>query len=196
MTVLAAHNWPTNGDLIADVASLGYLDGWVLDPTYGRGLWWTKFRPPVFSFSDLKTGVDFRSLPYANSMFDAVAFDPPYVCKGGRTTSGIKEMDDRYGLEDAPKTPFELVRLICQGMSECCRVLKPQGYLLVKCMDYISSGRLVGGTVSVQNYAEQALGMETYERFTHVGSAGPQPAGRRQVHARNNASTLFIFRKP
>ena len=45
--VLAAGDWPSNADLIADVARL-YIrdDDRVMDVTYGRGTWWQRFRPP------------------------------------------------------------------------------------------------------------------------------------------------------
>ena len=36
VTVLAAKSWKTSADLIADVAKLGYLNGNILDPTYGK----------------------------------------------------------------------------------------------------------------------------------------------------------------
>lgn len=195
MTIIrAADTWVTNGALIADVAQLGYLDGWVLDPTYGNGLWWTHFRPKMFTFSDIKTGVDFTALPHDDNTFNAVAFDPPYVAKGGRSTSGIVNMDARYGLENAPKTPALLQDLIDEGLVECCRVLRPQGYLLVKVKNYVSSGNYWDGVYRTQQMAH-LLTLKLVDQFIHVGRPGPQPPGRRQVHARNNYSVLLIFKK-
>lgn len=81
MTVLATTRWPTNADLIRDCAGLGYLrDDWrTLDPTWGRGRWWTKWRPSDLIAHDLRLdGVDFRHLPHRDGEFDCVAFDPPY----------------------------------------------------------------------------------------------------------------------
>lgn len=192
--VRAADHWVDNSALIADAASLGYLDGWVLDPTYGRGLWWRQFRPAQFTICDIKTGVDFTNLPFDVQQFDAVAFDPPYVAKGGRDTSGIGEMDDRYGLKDAPKTPPALQTLINQGVSECARVLKWGGYLLVKTKPYISSGKYWDGPGKTAEFARYKV-LTLVDQFIHVGAPGPQPPGRTQVHARNNYSVLQVFRK-
>jgi tRNA G10 N-methylase Trm11 len=206
VTVLAAHSWRTNAELIADVAKLGYLrrEWLTLDPTWGRGKWWTIWAPDGGKLvrHDLHTldGVSFTDLPHEANTFDAVAFDPPYVSIGGRKTAGVKYgagMHAAFGLTDAPRTPIGLQLLIEEGMAECDRVLKPRGYLLVKCQDYVSSGKYWPGTFFTTQYATHyGLGLELVDRFEHVAThPRPQPAGRRQVHARRNLSTLLVFRK-
>lgn len=198
MTVLAAHTWPSNADLIADVAQLYLGDAeYVLDPTYGRGLWWTKWRPRLLVDHDIRNdGVDFRALPYDDDTFDAAAYDPPYVSVGGRATTGLPEMHDRYGLEAAPRSPADLQDLIDAGLTEVARVVKPQGIVLVKCQDYISSGKLWPGTHRTLTHALD-IGLHLVDRFEHIAAAPrPQPPGRRQVHARRNLSTLFVLSTP
>lgn len=198
--VLAAGNWKTNADLIADVAKLGYLNGHVLDPTYGRGVWWRRFRPTPLTACDLKEAkspfgkaVDFRDLPFKDNTFDAAAFDPPYMAPGGRSTSTADEFNDRFGTHTTPKTPQENQVMINAGLSEMNRVVRKNGFVLVKCMDYISSGKLFMGTYFTIHHAH-TLGMEVVERFEHVGNPGMQPSGRRQVHARRNLSTLLVLK--
>lgn len=196
--MLAATAWPTNADLIVDCVKLGYLadTDHVLDPTYGRGKWWTKWRPEKLTHHNRsKDGTDFRGLPYPGGSFDAIAYDPPYVCVGGRKTSGLQDYFQRYGMADTPDTPRGLQSLIDQGLVEMHRLVKPGGIVLVKCQDYVSSGRLWLGTHLTLGHA-LAQGFECIDRLEHVGSARPQPPGRRQVHARRNLSTLFVLRKP
>lgn len=205
--VLAAGRWPTNGHLIADVARL-YLepDSYVLDPTYGLGRWWTEYRPDRLEASDLDpeksptgTSVDFRALPHPPDLFDVVAFDPPYVSVGGRTTSTVPGMLNAYGIDSAPTSPAGVQALIDAGLAEAARVARPSGLILCKCMDYVSSGRLWPGTHHTLT-AALGLELELVDRFEHVGEPGPQPttnpdgSPRRQVHARRNLSTLFVFR--
>lgn len=201
--VLAANNWPNNAELIADVFRLGYIElgDDVLDATYGRGLWWKVYRPGFLVTNDIVQGradcnYDFRHLPeeWANR-FDVVAYDPPYVCVGGRETTGIPDLHDRYGLTDAPKNPRALQALMDLGLLEMKRVTRPGGLILMKCQDYISSGKLWPGTYYSQRQAV-TLGLEVVDRFEHIGHARPQPPGRKQVHARRNLSTLFVLRKP
>lgn len=206
--ILAANRWNTNGELIADCHKLNYLRNHdlILDPTFGGGKWWTHWRPQRMIFSDIKIdGTDFRNLPHRDEAFTAVAFDPPYCAKGGRETSGIRDMDDRYGQYDCPPTPELLQELINQGLNEMYRVVKPSankglhatkpnGIVLVKCMDYISSGKFFPGTHYTLSHAMR-LGFIQEDRMEHIGDPGPQPGGRRQVHARRNLSTLLVLRK-
>jgi len=195
--ILAATRWPTNAHMIEDCERLGYLraDWSVMDATFGKGVWWKRWRPDSLVEHDIALdGVDFRSLPENDDTYDAVAFDPPYVSKGGRKTTTIPDFFERYGLKDAPRTPAALQTYIDQGLSECVRVLKPKGVLLVKCKDYISSGRFWMGTHHTLTHA-LSTGLELVDRLEHVGRAGPQPTGRGQFHARRNLSTLFVLRK-
>ncbi len=195
--VLAAQSWPTNAHLLADVARLWIpVEGTVLDVTYGRGIWWKQFHPATLVTHDLRSdGVDFRQLPEADSTFDVVAFDPPYVCTGGRETSTISDFNERFGLHTTPRTPAELDNYIGAGLAECARVVKPHGVVLVKAMDYVWSGRYHPATHHLMVRAF-GLGLEIIDRFEMVGQVRPQPGGRRQVHARRNLSTLSVFRKP
>lgn len=203
MTVLAATAWPSNAELIAACADLGYLKftDRVLDPTYGRGTWWKEWRPADLTATDLHADLsfnrhDFTEMPWDDATFDAVAFDPPYVCVGGRKTTGLPEMHDRYGMTDAPTTPAGLQCLIEAGLHECIRVAKPGGIILAKTQDYITSGKFWPGTHYLLTYALDE-GLELVDRLEMISPAPrPQPPGRRQVHARRNLSTLFVFRLP
>jgi hypothetical protein len=198
VTVLAADTWRTNGHLIADMAVLGYLkaDDHVLDPTFGRGLWWTVWQPKALTVHDLRLdGTDFRNLPYDPGTFDAAVYDPPYVSVGGRKTTTIPELHDRFGLTDAPTTPAGVQQLINDGLTEVARVVKPRSNILVKCQDYVSSGKLWPGTHLTLNHAF-TLNLDLVDRLEHVGRPRPQPPGRRQVHARRNLSTLLVLRSP
>lgn len=195
--VLAATRWPSNAELIADCARLGYLKDTdhVLDPTFEKGVWWKAWRPErLTTHCNHEDGSDFRHLPYGDETFDAVAYDPPYVCVGGRTTTGIPEFHERFGLTEAPRTPWGLQALINEGLTEMHRVVKPAGIVLVKCQDYITSGKLWLGTHHTLTHALH-LGFEVVDRMEMVTSPRPQPPGRRQVHARRNLSTLFVLRK-
>lgn len=79
--------WASNAELIADgVRPLGWLpdDALVLDCTYGKGRFWTKYRPPRLVGVDLNplkaehVQADFVRLPFPDHCFDVVVFDPDY----------------------------------------------------------------------------------------------------------------------
>lgn len=193
--VMAIGEWRDNGELIADVAALGYLDGHVLDCTYGLGRFWTKWEPERLMASDLDVSkspcgvsVDFTAMPWTDRMFDAVVFDPPYKLNG-TPTEGV---DARYGVA-TPTRWQDRMDLIAAGVVECCRVLAPGGHLLVKCQDQVCSGQVRWQTDLVTRAAE-GEGLRKADRFDLL-SYRAQPAGRPQVHARRNSSQLLVFRK-
>jgi hypothetical protein len=202
-TVQSVVKCMTNGPLIAAAATLWIEDtDLVVDMTYGRGLFWTKYRPAQLVGHDLITdGVDFRHLPEADGTVDVAVFDPPYVSMGGRDTSTAHDLTGRYGLLAAPSSPAELAVLIADGIREANRVLKPRGRLMVKCMDYVSSGGLFLGRHNVVCNALD-LGMRQVDEFVHHSGVGPQPTEnldgtpRKQYHARRAHSFLCVFQKP
>lgn len=193
VTVFALGGWRTNGELIADVAKLGYLDGRVLDSTFGRGNFWTEWAPLELTTNDLVTDsmvtADFRHLPFADASFDTVVFDPPYRMSGRRDNS---DFDDRFGLSEY-RSNGEILDLLADGARECFRVTRR--FLLVKCQDQVNGGRVVWQTDFLTNVLGQA-GAEKVDRFDLMsrGRNGSH-ISRRQIHARRNHSTLLIFRK-
>jgi hypothetical protein len=194
MTILAADTWRTNAELMLACRDLGYLrdDWWTLDPTYGGGKWWTLWKPDLLTSP---SGHDFCKLAYPNNTFDAAVFDPPYVSTGGRRTSTIVDFNQRYGLVDAPRTPLDLHTQNAKGLAELYRVVKPSAYVLVKCMNYISSGKFQPG-VHWMCLSAWTIGFTQVDEFQHIGRPRPQPTRPKQVHARNNYSTLLVFQKP
>ena len=199
--VLAVGGWRNNAEMIRDaVVPLGYLraDWDTLDPTFGLGRFWALWCPDRLVASDLDpaksptgTPVDFRDLPHPDASFDAVVFDPPYKLNGTSTGRGASASDADYGVA-GPATWQARHELIRDGITEATRVLKPGGMLLVKCQDQVCSGQVRWQTREFAAHAE-GLGHRLVDRFDLLGHR-PQPAGRRQVHARRNTSTLLILR--
>jgi DNA modification methylase len=199
--ILAATRWATNGQLIADVSRLGYLPAGavVLDPTYGRGRWWTDYRPDHLIAHDLRLdGVDFRRLPESAASVDVVAFDPPYIAQGGRSTSTLastgNDFLDRYGLHDVPSTVDAITDMIGSAAAEFHRVLRPRGLLLVKCMNYVNGGRYRQAAYDILATVDHH-GFDLIDELVHLRRPGPQPRRDRQMHARRNYSLLFVFRR-
>lgn len=189
--VLATKQWPTNAHLIADVAKLGYLDGHVLDATYGEGNFWTVWRPERLTTMDrykpADVRADFSDPPFPELSFDSVVFDPPYKLSG---TPALGQFDDRYGIGIA--TPARLrMALILDGVYSCATLARR--YLLVKCQDQVVSGKVTWQTDEIMRelYAEGAW--EKVDRFDFIYT--PRPQRGRQVHARRNTSTLLVFER-
>lgn len=191
----------TNADVVTDLARLGYLPEPVLDPTFGvAGGMWQAYRPGQVVTSDLKPGVadliaDFTRLPFEDDSFGSCVFDPPYRLAG--TVTGEEEVDDRFGIRAGYTPARDVHALMMAGVTEMARVVRPNGYVIVKCQAQISSGHLVHQPYLVVRHAEE-LGLTLVDElhFMPPGGGRPQPAGRRQLHARRNFSTFLVLRKP
>lgn len=192
--IRAAYKWPSNAEMIADIAKLGYISGFVLDCTYGEGVFWKVFRPELFYTSDINPESnangrhDFTNLPWPDGHFDTVVFDPPYKLNG--TPS---EPDVRYGVGTRAKREDRML-LMYDGGIECIRVLTVGGHLIWKCMDQVTSGKMVWQTHDFTNFA-QRNGCELVDRFDLLHEPRKQPGGRRQVHAARCYSTALILKK-
>ena len=210
MTYLSAKDWPDNASLIAEVAEFWDFDQHVthaIDLTYNTGKWWKQWHPPVLIANDLdrrygRHHLDYRRTsewrPFSGS-FHLVAFDPPY-CSTSRNKGTVTGMKGAYGMMTSAKSPAENQEWINQGLSTASLICAPRGVILVKVMDYISSGKLWLGVHHTLTHA-LTLPVEVEAIYTHVGRPGPQPTKnpdgteRRQVHPRSNASTLIVLRK-
>lgn len=197
MTVLAANPQNrTNAALMLDAKALGYLSDEmvILDPTYGRGGMWKFWRPNGLVAGDIdpqefgQIRLDFTRMPFEDDSFDAVVFDPPYKLNG-TPTSG--DMDRRYGVHTTRRWQdrMELVKL---GLTECIRVLRPKGHLLLKCQDQVCSGQVRWQTREFADFVEKESNLRLVDHLLLLGGR-PQPEGRKQVHARRNHSSLLIF---
>lgn len=194
--VHAAAEWPTNAELIAECFRLGYLhrDRLTLDATYGKGVWWRKERPDDLVTNDLDAKrspesehhEDFREMSFASGIFPQIAYDPPYAATGGKSTSTVPDMINRFGRDQAPMSSNGTQQLINDGLTEMYRLATPRrrgtkgalgGIVLCKCMPYVWSGSLWEGDVLTRNHAVD-LGFEVLTKFIHVGGAGPQDPNR------------------
>jgi hypothetical protein len=194
--VKAFDTYPTNADLIAAAVRLGYLrKEWVtLDPTWGDGTFWKTWRPDALHASDVDQrksphgwgSVDVRRLPHDSVSFDAVVFDGPYKFNG----TPDAETDERYGVH-LPTRWQDRMDLLIDGTRECARVAGIM--LLVKCQDQVVSGKKRWQTRVLTEAAEEA-GFGLLDAL-HFEGGRPQPEGRRQVHARQNFSTLLVLKR-
>lgn len=166
--VMALGKWRTNGELIADLHRYGVLrqTDRICDPTYGRGGFWTRWKPDVLIGSDLDaeksptgTAVDMRDLPYPNGSFDVVVIDYGYKLNG----TASSKMDDDYGVQH-PASRTDRIQLGLDGMTEATRVLVTGGKLLVKTQRMVNGGKMRFQTDDVTDHA-RALGYVKVEEF-------------------------------
>jgi hypothetical protein len=184
-----------NARLVSDLEELLYLqaDWTTLDCTYRTGRWWKDWEPDSLTRTDLvpkyspdaPDGVNFCCMPWPDDHFDVAVIDPPY---GYRGTVAL-ESDEGYGLDEY-MTPKDRDALIVDGALECARVASR--YVIVKCMVQVVSGKRRDQPKIVTD-ALADKGLRLVDEL-YVLSGRKQPAGRRQVHARNTHSTALVFK--
>lgn len=196
--VLAAHNWKQNSDMIADAAKLGYLDGAVLDLSYGHGKFWKQWRPNELTANDLDPtkgrhhfDVNDPAPDHWVEAFNAVVWDGPYRLSGTRDRG---DFDEQYGL-GKPVNANETMALLRAGVDFAALCTRPGGHVLIKSQPQVVSGRKVWQPRRLVEHGEKG-GLTLVDELFLVRPPRPQPAGRRQVHSRSNYSVLSIMRKP
>lgn len=188
----------SNAELIHRIAPLYLADGPVMDATYGEGGWWDRYRPADLVAHDLDPskgdGVDFTRLPEPDRTYGAITFDPPYIAAGGHATTTVPKFRSRFGI-DVPRSAGSVFRLMCAGMAECERVLKPRGFLIVKCSDFVNSATLTMGSKVAVDMADE-LRLRMWDLIVHHTGAGPQSRDiETPLRARRAHSYLMVFRK-
>lgn len=191
--VLASGPWRNNAELIADVAELGWLDGRVLDLTYGTGAFWSNHRPTDLTTNDLYEPADYHCdatgpiPPQWRHAFDAVVFDPPFKL------NGTPSENDRYGV-DRKATKAERYELITGGAMKAPGMVRPGGWLHIKVQNQIVGGRFSNMVSHVTGlFDDPACPVELRAIWYLTTRPRPQPPGRGQLNPRNNVSQLLSF---
>jgi DNA modification methylase len=186
-----------NAGLIADALLLHLEDGErVLDPTYGRGNFWSAIEPGRFDLiaSDFADGgPDARELPFEDGEFDAIILDPPYIpTHDGDLKASI---DATYRVNSSGlRSASDVIRFYADALAEAQRVLRLRGLAFVKCQDTTENHRAYWVHTEVQDAAER-LGMVAIDLFVLVQRGAPAQRHRSQERARRNHSYLWVFKK-
>lgn len=198
--LVLSNGYTRNNILVSNILKLyGKRKTMIADVTYGMGAFWKGVVLPAKSKllkSDLKTGIDFRNLPYPDGSVDMLFLDPPYrpVSVDDTVTESANTLKRRYGVTATTVTNMQAVMsLYKKGIEEANRVLKPKGILCIKCMDVCSAGGQWMVHVDLTNLCRNA-GMKSLDLFIVTN---PSPLVRFgsdvQKCARKNHSYMLLF---
>jgi len=180
----------------------------VADVTYGLGSFWREIPPSEYKLkrSDLKTGVDFRALPYEDGSIDCVVLDPPYMeglfrkatshmAGGGSHAAFRTAYSNGAASNGEAKYHDAVLQLYFQAALEVNRVLKTNGVFIVKCQDEVSANlQRLTHVELINEYAK--MGYYAKDLFVVVRQNAPCITRlKQQVHARKNHSYFLVFTK-
>jgi len=198
-----------NAEIFPEVLRLHVpLGAVVADVTYGKGVFWRNVDTDNYELlaTDLQTGVDATSLPYADDSLDAFVLDPPYMeglfrrntaqMAGGGSHAAFR---DRYSDSKAqangtsPKWHDAVLDLYFRAGAEARRCLRTGGIFIVKCQDEVSANRQRLTHVELIN-AFEAKDFYCKDLFVVVRQNRPGVSRvKSQVHARKNHSYFLVF---
>lgn len=160
MTALVRNISYDQSEIIRNILRLHVPGGKIdCDPTYSTGAFYngSGIEVPELRF-DIKPqaeGViqaDARHLPLEDESISCMMFDPPFLATTGKSlTEGQGNIiNRRFGVFPDEQS---LHRFYVEAMVEAHRVLKPQGILIFKCQDKVSSGKQYWSHCFIMNEA-------------------------------------------
>ena len=136
------------GEIIRNILKLHVREGKIdCDPTFSTGAFYngTGVEAPALRFDirpqmDGVVQADARGLPLPEESLSCMILDPPFLATTGKSlTEGCgNRINRRFGVYGREK---ELHRCYADMLREAHRVLKPDGILIFKCQDKVSSGK-------------------------------------------------------
>lgn len=174
-----------------------------IDTTYSKGYFYKKtgIEEPLYKFDiypqveGVKYG-DSRKIPIENESVECEMFDPPFLATTGNSLSvedSSNKINKRFGVYPSEK---ELHQFYIDSLREAYRILKPNGILIFKCQDKISSGKQYMSHVFIMNEAVK-LGFYPKDLFILLAKnrlvADWQAAN--QKNARKYHCYFWVFQK-
>ncbi len=172
----------------------------ILDATVNGGRFWKGLDWPVIGMdidpSHNPTIVgDNTDMPFKDSSFDVVVYDPPHVPNQGKDRS--KDFNVRFGLtlKASREQGYSFASMYPPFVAEAHRVLRNEGILLCKIADYVHGHRYQWAHIDLIQ-AAQSVGFRPCDCIIKIRK-GPiiDPRWKKAHHARRQHCYWLIFRK-
>jgi SAM-dependent methyltransferase len=174
--------------------------GAILDATVNVGRFWRGSTRPVVGLDiddRFKPDVvaDNTDMAFGNERFDVVVYDPPHIPNQGKDRQ--KDFNTRFGLvvKSARENGYNLTHTYVPFIKEAYRVLKPEGVLFCKLVDYIHNHRMQWAHVEFIR-AATANGFIACDLIVKVRTKPiVDPKWKAAHHARRQHAYWLVFRK-
>lgn len=170
-----------------------------LDPTYSTGGFYRTIPPPKLCFDlhpqrECVRQADCRDLPLEAGSIRSMIIDPPFLATTGKSLNS--DTGNIIGRRfSVCRNERELAALYEAAIAEAHRVLMPEGVLVFKCQDKVSSGKQHMMHCMVYTWATQR-GFDPLDLFILLAKSRLVANWQRnQKHARKYHSYFWVFRK-
>lgn len=191
------------GEIIRNILKLHVPDEKIdCDATFSTGAFYngTDIALPQYRFdiSPQRNDVvqaDARHLPLADGSISCMMLDPPFLATKGKSLNGTDGniINRRFGVYPDEKS---LHQYYSDMLIEAYRVLKPDGILIFKCQDKVSSGKQYMSHVFIINEAVR-IGFYPKDLFILLAKSRlvADWQGRNQKHSRKYHSYFIVLQK-
>ncbi len=172
----------------------------ILDATVNGGRFWRGSKRSVVGLdidSRHRPNVvaDNAKMPFCDSSFDVIVYDPPHIPNQGRDKE--KDFNVRFGLvlRSSKENQYNFSHTFPPFVSEAYRVLRPDGILLCKIADYVHHHRYNWAHVDFV-LAARAEGFTACDCIIKTRK-GPiiDPKWKNAHHTRRRHCYWLVFRK-
>jgi len=195
----------SNFETITNIMHLYGIEKFDLDCTYSKGNFWKGLPDPTHK-TDLIPHYehviqsDSENLPFENESMSAIMYDPPFIIVGsgkgyknnGPNSSIIAKRFEGYG------TYNDLKENYYNTLKELYRLIKKDGFVVMKCQDTVSGGKQHFTHVMVMNMA-YSLGFYPRDMFVLTSNVRVNAFNgtkwKKQHHARKYHSYFWVFEK-
>lgn len=167
-----------------------------LDPTYSKGVMWRNLPKPTLKFDIAPQLTNVRqascdNLPLDSASIGSIMFDPPFMPT--KSVTNLGKIKTRFTSFASLEEMWALYR---SALVEFWRILTPEGIVVFKCQDAVSSGKNHFSHYEIEKYARE-IGYEQLDLFV-LGSKRVMISStwKRQQHARKSHSYFLVFKKP
>ena len=190
-------------EIIRNILKLHVPEGRIdCDATFSTGAFYkgTDIALPQYRFdiSPQRSDViqaDARHLPLADNSISCMMLDPPFLATKGESlnSNGGNIINRRFGVYPDEKS---LHRCYSDMLAEAYRVLKPDGILIFKCQDKVSSGKQYMSHVYIMNEAVR-IGFYPKDLFILLAKSRlvAEWQKRNQKHSRKYHAYFIVLQK-
>jgi len=172
----------------------------ILDATVNKARFWRGSDRPVIGMDvDIRHNpslvADNTEMPFADSSFDVVVYDPPHIPNQGKDK--LKDFNKRFGLvlRSSKENGYTFSHTFPPFLREAYRVVRTEGILLAKITDYIHHHRYQWEHIELIN-AASVVGFQPCDCIVKVRK-GPiiDPKWKTAHHSRRHHCYWLVFRK-
>lgn len=171
-----------------------------LDPTYSKGVFYRGLSEPTLKF-DIAPQVEgvqqanAENLPLGRECVDSIMFDPPFLATKGPSLEKDDESNKMAKRFSAYPDEKSLHTFYVNALKEFHRVLRPNGVVIFKCQDKVSSGKQYLSHWFIIKVAQE-LGFYCKDLFVYVAkNRMVADWQKKQQHARKFHSYFLVFQK-